>query len=114
MSAEVSWLVKLMIKPGQFDNFRALSREMVESSRLEAGILRYERFVSEDTVLVYAYERYVDSAAALAHLRTFEKLFSSRFLRMVDRKRFTVFGVPTDELKTVLDKFGATYLRLLD
>ena len=48
MSEEVSWLVKLVIKPGQLDNFRALTGEMVESSRREAGVLSYERFVSED------------------------------------------------------------------
>ena len=87
---------------------------MVESSRREAGVLCYERFVSADGKFVYAYERYVDSAAALAHLRTFEKNFSRRFLGMVDRRRFTVFGAPTDELRRVLDRFGATYLRLFE
>ena len=58
-----------MIKPGHADNFRALTREMIESSRREAGVLCYERFVSENGSVVYAYERYADSAAALAHLQ---------------------------------------------
>lgn len=111
MSEEVSWLVELVIKPGQLDSFRALTGEMVESSRRDAGVLGYERFVSKDGKFVYAYERYADSAAALAHLRTFEKKFGGRFLGMVDRRRFMVFGTPTDELKRVLDRFGATYLR---
>lgn len=111
MNDEISWLVELVIKPGQLDNFRALTGEMVESSRREAGVLNYERFVSEDGKFVYAYERYADSTAALAHLRTFEKMFSRRFLGMVDRRRFTVFGVPTDELRKVLDRFNAKYLR---
>jgi quinol monooxygenase YgiN len=114
MSGEVSWLVELVIKPGQLDNFRALTGEMVESSRREAGVLSYQRFVSEDGKFVYAYERYADSAAALAHLGTFEKMFSRRFLGMVDRRQFTVFGAPTDELRKVLDRFDATYLRLFD
>jgi quinol monooxygenase YgiN len=114
MSEEVFWLVELVIKTGQLDNFRALTGEMVESSRREAGVLSYERFVSNDGKFIYAYERYANSAAALAHLRTFEKMFSRRFLGMVDRRRFTVFGAPTDELRKVLDRFGATYLRLFD
>jgi quinol monooxygenase YgiN len=114
MSEEVSWLVELVIKPGQLDDFRALTGEMVEFSRREAGVLSYERFVSEDGRFVYAYERYADSVAALAHLRTFEKMFSRRFLDMVDRRRFTVFGAPADDLRKVLDRFGATYLRLFD
>jgi hypothetical protein len=32
---------------------------------------------------------------------------------MVDRRRFTVYGTPSEELKGMLDGFGATYLRLL-
>jgi hypothetical protein len=69
--------------------------------------------VSEDGQVVHVYERYADSASALAHLRTFAKRFGGRFLSMVDRTRFTVFGTPSDELKGILDGFGATYLRPL-
>jgi quinol monooxygenase YgiN len=111
MEGEVSWLVELAVKQGQLDNFRRLTAEMVESSRREAGVLSYQRFVSEDGKSVYAYERYADSTAALAHLRAFENTFSRRFLDMVDRRQFTVFGNLTDELRMVLDRFGAAYLR---
>ena len=52
---EVSWLVELAIKPGQLDNFRALTGEMVESTRGEPGALSYERFVSDDGKVVQAY-----------------------------------------------------------
>jgi hypothetical protein len=84
---------------------------MVESTQGESGVLNYERFASEDGKVVHAYERYADSAAALAHLRKFSRTFAARFLRTVERTRFTVFGVPTDELKGVLDGFGAIYLK---
>ena len=101
----------ISVKPGQRDNFQALTGEMVESSSGESGVLSYQRFVSEDGKIVYAYERYADSIAVLAHLRTFEKTFGGRFNVTVDRRRFTVFGNPTDELRRALDRFGATYLR---
>jgi quinol monooxygenase YgiN len=110
MGDQVSWWVELAVKPGELDNFRALTGEMVESTRGEPGVLSYERFVSDDGKVVHVYERYADSAAALAHLRAFEKKFGGRFLSMVGRKRFTVFGTPSDELRRVLDGFGATYL----
>jgi hypothetical protein len=42
--------------------------------------------------VVHVYERYVDSAAAVAHLRTFGRKFGGRFAGMVDRTRFTVYG----------------------
>jgi len=111
MSDEISWLVELAVRPGQLDNFRALTGEMVESARREKGVLSYQRFVSGDGSAVHVYERYADSTAALAHLQMFEKRFSLRFRSMVERRRFSVFGTPTDELKALLDRFGATYHR---
>jgi len=110
MGDQVSWRVELLVKPGQLENFRALTHEMVESTRGEPGVLNYERFVSTDGTVVYVYERYVNSAAALAHLRTFEQQFGRGFLDMVARTRFTVFGTPSEALRGVLDGFGATYL----
>jgi quinol monooxygenase YgiN len=108
---QISWRVELAVKPGQLNNFQALTGEMVEATRDEPGVLSYERFVTDDGRFVHVYERYVDSIAALSHLRTFEKNFGERFLSMVDRIRFTVFGNPSDELKSLLDGFGATFLR---
>jgi len=110
MCKQVSWQVELAIKPGALDNFRALTAEMMESTRGEPGVLSYERFVSADGQVVHVYERYADSAAAVAHLRTFVRKFGGRFVGMVDRKRFTVYGTPSAELKGMLDEFGATYL----
>ena len=113
MRDQVAWVVDLAVKPGQLDNFRTLTGEMVESTLRESGVLNYDRFVSEDGAFVYAYERYADSAAALAHLETFTRKFSGRFLSMVERRRFMVFGAPTQELRRVLDPLGAMYLRPL-
>lgn len=111
MSDQISWHGVLTIKQDQFDNFQALTREMVDFTRTESGILSYQRFVSEDGNFVHVYERYADSAAALAHLRNFATRFSERFSTMANRERFTVFGQPSNELREVLDSFGARYLR---
>jgi len=45
-----------------------------------------------------------------AHLRNFERKFSERFLRIVERRRFTVYSTPPAELKQILDGFSAIYL----
>jgi quinol monooxygenase YgiN len=103
MSDQISWHVELAVNPGQIDNFRALTTEMVESARQEFGVLNYESFISADGNFVHVYERYKDSAAAVAHLRRFTKNFSSRFMTMVERTHFTVFGNPSDELRGLLD-----------
>ncbi|MCZ6872985.1 MAG: antibiotic biosynthesis monooxygenase [bacterium] len=109
MTNEVSWQAELAVKPGKLENFRALTSEMVESTRGEPGVLIYERFVSDDGKVVYVYERYADSSCAVSHLLAFGEKYSQRFMGMVERKRFTVFGVPSDELKGILDEFDATY-----
>src|SRR5262245_23126708 len=113
MNDHISWRVELAIKPGSLDSFRALTNEMVESTRNEPGVLIYERFLGEDGKVVHLYERYADTAAAVAHLLTFKGKYGARFTSMADRKSFTVFGTPSDELRGLLDGFGATYASLL-
>ena len=113
MSDEVSWQVELEVRPRHRKPFRALTEEMVDVARGEAGALIYERFISEDGQAIWVYERYADSASALAHLRAFAKQFGDRFDSMVTRKRFTVLGSPSDELRSILDGFDATYLARL-
>jgi hypothetical protein len=54
-------------------------------------------------------ERYENSEAAVAHLRKFAAIFGERYGRMVERKRFLVFGEPSDELRTLLNGYGASY-----
>ena len=113
MGNEIAWRVEVAVEPGQLENFRALTAEMVAFTRAEPGVLSYQRFITDDGRIVHVYERYADSAAALAHLQTFASKFAERFSSMVERKHFTVYGNPSPALKALLDGFGATYLRAL-
>jgi quinol monooxygenase YgiN len=113
MSDHISWHVELQVKPGQLDALRTLTSEMVESTKSEPGALVYERYLSDDRQTVHVFERYVDPNAAVAHLTAFGKLYGERFAKIVDRKRFTVFGTPTAELKEILDPLGAKYAAAL-
>ena len=45
MGEEISWHIELRVKPGQLDNFRTLTGEMVAVTRREPGVLSYQRFV---------------------------------------------------------------------
>lgn len=113
-STEISWHVELAVKPGQLENFRTLTSEMVETTRSEPGVLIYERFLAPDQTTVHIYERYKDSAAAVTHLRDFEQMYGARFIQLVERRHFTVFGTPSDELRAIFDRIGVTYAGLLD
>ena len=108
---QVSWWVELAVRPGCLEEFEKLTGEMVAATRAESDILAYQRFISDDQRTIYVHERYEDSAAAIAHLRTFAAIFGERYANMVDRKRFVVFGDPSDGLRSLLDKYEATYHR---
>ena len=111
MEDQISWRVELAVKPGELENFQALTGEIVEVTREEAGTLSYERFVTDDGKFVHVYERYADSAAALLHLRKFGKIFGERFVSIGGPHTVHRVRNPSDELKGLLDDFGATYLR---
>jgi quinol monooxygenase YgiN len=107
----IGWCVELEVQPGRLDSFLALTAEMVDETANESGVLTYYRFISDDGMVCHAVERYESSDAAMRHLQTFRDKFAEQFSNMVIRKRFTVYGTPDAELKTMLDAFGATYLR---
>jgi quinol monooxygenase YgiN len=114
MAETVAWLIELEVKPGALEGFRMLTQEMVEATRAESGAKIYERFMSNDGAVVHLYERYADSAAALNHLRRFREMFAERLLSVVDRKRVTVYGAASTELRAALDALGPDYLSFLD
>ena len=68
MTNVVSWLIELAVKPNTFEELRTLTRDMVDETRTEAGAVIYERYFSDDHTMHF-YERYIDSASAIEHLR---------------------------------------------
>ena len=109
MADHVGWQVELAVIPGALEAFRELTAEMIAAARAEPNVLIYERYVSADGSVIHLHERYTDSAAAVAHLRTFGRLFSRRFASLVARTGFIVYGTPSEELREILDGFRATY-----
>lgn len=110
MGNAVHWVLEVSIKDGEYDNFLGVMRDMVESAGTEPGTTNYEWFVSDDHQTCHVYERYVDSAATMAHVATFGEKFAARLLAVVDPTRFVVYGSPSDEVRGALDGFGAVYM----
>ena len=111
MNGQVSWVFEVAVKPGKLDALRTLMEEMVESTHAEPGALVYEWFVSDDGGVVLLYERYADSAAALAHSDAFNAKFAGRFLDLVGPTRFTMLGAPSDEAKAAFSRPGRVFLQ---
>jgi len=108
---QVSWWVELVVRPDDLDAFEALTCEMVAAARAEQGVLAYQRFISHDRLTVYVHERYEHSGAAVAHLVKFAAVFGDRYASLVERKRLIVFGEPSEALRTLLDRYAASYHR---
>jgi quinol monooxygenase YgiN len=103
MSDNVYWLIEVAIKPGEFDNFNAVMKEMIEDTRSnEPNTLNYEWAITEDNQSCHIYERYSDSAAAMTHLKAFGEKFAERFMAAVAVTRLVVYGTPNHEVKEAL------------
>ena len=113
VSTEISWVFEAAIKPDALDEYGALAREISADNRAaEPGQRIFEWFV--DGQDVHIYERYQDSAAALAHVQRFVENFASRFLSLCSPTRMSVYGEPSDELKVALTGFSPRYLEPLE
>src|SRR5438105_1723942 len=109
MSEQVGWLFELSVKPGQLQAVEALRDDMVESGRGEAGTLAYDWALGEDRSLLHVYERFADSDAALAHMKTFGETFAGRFMEILDPVRIVVYGDASDEVREGLAALQPVY-----
>jgi len=109
MSTAVSWVFEAAIKPDGLDDYRALAREITaDNEAAEPGQTTFEWFIDDHDVHIY--ERYVDSAAAVAHVQRFVANFAGRFLSLCTPTRMSVYGEPSDELKEAIAGFNPRYL----
>jgi hypothetical protein len=87
--------------------------ELVESARAEPGVLTYEWAMSDDGSLAHIYERFTDSASALAHLAIFRERFATRFLTTVDPIRLVVYGSPGTDVQEAVAALRPLRMSLL-
>jgi quinol monooxygenase YgiN len=115
MSAQVSWILELEIHQERQDDLRKLAAEMVAATKTnEPGTLDYEWSISADGHHCHIFERYVDSAALLAHVATFGEKFAGRFLEIMTPVRFVVYGSPSPAARDAIADFKPAYMQELD
>jgi quinol monooxygenase YgiN len=111
MESHVYWILELNVQPGRESKFRGLMAEMVEATREnEPGTLNYEWNTNSDGSVCHIYERYVDSAAVMTHLASFNSKFAQRFMEVLKPIRFAVYGQPAEEVREALAGFSPTYM----
>ena len=108
MSDATTWVFETAILPGHEDAFHAVAKELIEKTRLEAGALGYEWYLSEDKTTCHVVERYRDSAAALDHLKTLAPFLES-WMKTNRPIKLTIYGTPSDEVKSALAALQPVY-----
>ena len=99
MSDSVFFIVELEVKPGQIDELRSVMEEMTNATRAdEPGTLNYEWFLTPDGTVCRIFERYADSASAVAHSRTFPPDLAQRG-QAFRPTRLTAYGEITTEIR---------------
>ena len=111
MNDHVHWMLTLDIRDGQLEPLKALMEEMVAATEAnEPGTLNYEWYLSEDGKTCHLYERYVDSAAVMIHLKSFGEKFAERFMGCVQPSGFVVYGNPDQTVRDALADFGPAWM----
>ena len=112
MNSNVYWILELEVQTGREYDFRVLMEEMVGATQVnETGALNYEWSTSVGGKLCHIYERYVDSAAVMTHLKTFDERFAERFLEVLKPVRFVVYGSPSQTVKDALAPYNPIYMQ---
>jgi hypothetical protein len=105
---EISWLVELAVDPDKFGDFWALTEEMEAASSEEPGTLTYERSMDDARNLhLRAIRRLGRGADSSACVRG---ALRPGLTSLIQRRRFTVYGEPSVELRQALGMVGATYV----
>ncbi len=111
MDQSVYWNLELNIKPEKKEDLQALVTDMAARTQAdEPGALNYEWQVNDDMTECHIFERYADSGALMTHLGNFQEHFAGRFFDILEIKRWTVYGNPTDQVKETLGGMGAQFL----
>jgi quinol monooxygenase YgiN len=110
MIENISFALELAVNPGPFEDLKTLMAELVAANRKEVGMLTQEWAVSDDGQVCHIYERFQDSAAAIAHLELFGANFAKRLMEIFKPTRIVIYGTPSVEVKDAYAAFNPVYL----
>ncbi|MEI6002297.1 antibiotic biosynthesis monooxygenase [Paraburkholderia bengalensis] len=111
---ETFWRIEVEILPGKLEEFRALVRELIVSSRQEPGTLDYDWYFNANDTICHTYERYRNSEAVIAHATTFGATFAERFSQACRQIGLDVYGSPNEKATAILDAYNPRYFALRD
>jgi quinol monooxygenase YgiN len=105
----IRFLLHGTVKDGKTAAYRDLATRAVAAAREEPGTTEYKWFLGDDGRVVNA-DTYVDEAAYRAHADHANELgILAEFVEIVNVESFHVFGPVSDDLRAMLEPWGALY-----
>jgi len=99
----VSWIIECRAKTEDASAILALAEAMsADFNESEPDTLNFEWSYSEQLGIYLLHERYANSESAQKHIEKFGSAYAGKFLELLDIKKVTVFGFPTESLTETL------------
>jgi quinol monooxygenase YgiN len=107
-SQDVYWVITFDIS--DMAKYKSIVEKLVAGTEKEPGAITYVYTVAPDNKTVDIIERYKDSDAALAHLKTFGQ-YQKEWNEVAKPTRFVIYGAANDDLKKALASANPTYMQ---
>ncbi len=109
MSSETLRVIgEVIISADKMDAFKAAARNLAKTTAdKDSGTIRYEWYLDEAKGACTAIEEYRDSAAFVSHMVNVESELAT-LMTVCEITSVRVFGDPGEEVRSVLEPFGAT------
>lgn len=99
----VSWIIECKAKTEDASAILALADAMsADFHESEPETLNFEWSHCDELGIYLLHERYANSESAQKHIEKFGSAYAGKFLELLDIKKVTVFGFPTESLKEIL------------
>jgi len=96
----VSWIIECKAKVEDVSAILTLADAMsVDFHESEPNTLNFEWSYCEQLGIYLLHERYANSESAQKHVEKFGSAYAGKFLELLDIKKVTVFGFPSNSLK---------------
>ncbi len=100
----VSWIIECTAKTEASEAILTLADAMsLDFMESEPNTLNFEWSHCELQNLYLIHERYANSDSAQKHIEKFGSVYASKFLELLEIKKVTVFGFPSESLKETLN-----------
>lgn len=110
MTNTIYWMLHGQVAPGQAAALTELAATFCRQTALEPGVIAYEWALSDDGAELRVYERFQDSAAALAHLGNVGPLLPQLMAR-VSVTAIECHGDPSPEFRAAMAAMPIHYYR---